>query len=350
MSSSPVTSRTGSPNLNFASIFLRLKPHLAALDQFLREQIGAFEPEIREMADYCIDTSGKRIRPALVFLSGERSDPTAASAGLMEVSPDLVRVAAVVELVHLATLVHDDIMDGADLRRSRPTAARAYGPEAAVLLGDALFAHALHLAAQFPTTAVCLAVSDSTRKVCAGEIIQTLRRGTTNVSREDYFRVIDLKTAELFRISCQLGSQLAGYSAGFVTAAADFGRRLGVGYQIYDDLADFFGQEAKIGKTLGTDLVSGKLTLPLLVLAERLAPSERVELMDEIMGRRPPDLDLRLQQMQTADVFAAVAKTVEEELEAGELALRPYDHLAPVPLLLELAQVLRTQVASLRRN
>jgi octaprenyl-diphosphate synthase len=101
---------------------------------------------------------------------------------------------------------------------------------------------------------------------------------------------------------------------------------------------------------LGTDLVSGKLTLPLLILAERLAPTERVELMDEIMGRRPPDLDLRLQQMQTADVFAAVAQTVEGELEAGELALRPFNHLAPVPLLVELAQVLRTQLASLRRN
>src|SRR5690606_31604305 len=134
---------------DFAAVFARLKPQMSALDVLLRGQLAAFEPEIREMADYCIDTSGKRIRPALVFLSGSNGDDTP--------SPDLVRVAAVVELVHLATLVHDDIMDEADLRRSRRTASRQYGPEAAVLLGDALFAHALHLASQFPTPEICYA-------------------------------------------------------------------------------------------------------------------------------------------------------------------------------------------------
>ena len=188
---------------DFATVFARLKPQMRTLDVYLRGEVAAFEPEIREMADYCIDTSGKRIRPALVFLSGWN--------GSDQPSLELVRVAAVVELVHLATLVHDDIMDEADMRRSRRTAARQYGPEAAVLLGDALFAHALHLASQFPTTEVCHAVSDSTRKVCAGEIVQTLRRGTTNITREDYFRVIDLKTAELFRISCFLGGKLGGF-------------------------------------------------------------------------------------------------------------------------------------------
>jgi octaprenyl-diphosphate synthase len=346
MSTLPAASSTGSPNLNFASVFVRLQPHLAALDRFLRDQIQAFEPEIREMADYCIDTSGKRIRPALVFLSGDRSDAAVAGPSPV-VSTELVRVAAVVELVHLATLVHDDIMDEAELRRSRKTAARAYGPEAAVLLGDALFAHALHLAAQFPTTDVCLAVSDSTRKVCAGEIIQTLRRRTNDVSRADYYRVIDLKTAELFRISCQLGSKLAGYPEAFVQAAAEFGRRLGVAYQIYDDLADFFGQEAKIGKTLGTDLFSGKLTLPLLLLSERLDDVERDGLMEEVQGRRAPDLPLRLQQMRQADVFEAVVSLIEEELRWGESALAEYRKLPPVRLLQELADVLRTQLRNL---
>ena len=347
MSSSRAALPAGSPNLNFAAVFVRLKPHMAALDAFLRQQIEAFEPEIREMADYCIDTSGKRIRPALVFLSGTREGDAVAAEP--QVAPELVRVAAVVELVHLATLVHDDIMDGADLRRNRETAARAYGPEAAVLLGDAVFAHALHLAAQFPTTAVCLAVSESTRKVCTGEIIQTLRRRTVDVSRADYFRVIDLKTAELFRISCQLGSHLAGYPTDFVNAAAEFGRRLGVAYQIYDDLADFFGEEGKIGKTLGTDLLSGKLTLPLLELADRLPTDEREVLMQEIGGQRTPDLAGRIAQMESLGIFAAVAATLEEELAAGEAGLARFAQLAPTRQLLELTQVLRQQVELLRR-
>src|SRR3954469_5627532 len=144
----------------FAGVFAHLAPHMAELDRFLRSQLTSFEPEIRAMADYCIDTSGKRIRPALVFLSGWR--------GPNVVMPDLVRVAAVVELVHLATLVHDDIMDEAEVRRSRPTAAREYGPAPAVLVGDALFAHGLHLATQFPTPEICAAVTESTRRVCAG--------------------------------------------------------------------------------------------------------------------------------------------------------------------------------------
>jgi octaprenyl-diphosphate synthase len=313
---------------------------MANLDVYLRGQVAAFEPEIREMADYCIDTSGKRIRPALVFLSGWN--------GSDRPSPELVRVAAVVELVHLATLIHDDIMDEADMRRSRPTAARQYGPEAAVLLGDALFAHALHLASQFPTTEVCHAVSDSTRKVCAGEIVQTLRRGTTNITREDYFRVIDLKTAELFRVSCFLGGKLGGFPVGFVEAASHFGRHLGIAYQIYDDLADFFGQEKNIGKTLGTDLQSGKVTLPLLVLLDHLAADERTILIDEILRLREADLPARLRQMGELGVFARVATEVEAELIKAESALVPHAALAPVPLLLQLCDTLRNQVRSLQ--
>lgn len=327
---------------DFSRVFAVLKPHMAALDVFLRRQLEAFEPEIRDMADYCIDTSGKRIRPALVFLSGWEGEGA--------IREDLVKVAAVVELVHLATLVHDDIMDEADLRRSRRTASRAYGPEAAVLLGDALFAHALYLAAQFPTTAVCSAVADSTRKVCAGEIIQTLRRRTTEVSREDYVRVIDLKTAELFRVSCQLGAELAGYPGEFAAAAARFGRHLGIGYQIYDDLADFFGEEKRIGKTLGTDLASGKLTLPLLVLAERLPTADRALLEAEIKGDRRPDAAARIRQMQELGVFAAVAGEVFAEVRLAGEALAPHASLAPTAGLLRLCEVLKSQVEGLREQ
>jgi len=327
---------------DFATVFARLKPHMGALDVFLREQISAFEPEIRTMADYCIDTSGKRIRPALVFLSGWQADGS--------VLPDLVRVAAVVELVHLATLVHDDIMDEAEIRRGRRTASREYGPEAAVLLGDALFSHALHLAAQFPTTSVCQAVADSTRKVCAGEIIQTLRRGTAAVSLADYRRIIDLKTAELFRVSCALGSELAQLPEGFVKAAACFGRQLGIAYQIYDDLADFFGREDKIGKTLGTDLMSGKLTLPLLTLIDRLPASLAEQLLAEIKGERSPQIAVWLGEMEDRGVFEAVVEAIAAELQIGMDALEPWGAYTPTGLLLQLGDVLRAQVEGLRRS
>lgn len=323
---------------DFASVFGVLKPHMAALDEHLRAQLVEFEPEIREMADYCIDTSGKRIRPALVFTSGWRDGV---------VQSDLVRIAAVIELVHLASLVHDDIMDEAKVRRSRPTAAAKYGPTPAVLLGDALFSHALNLATRFPTTEVCQEVSQSMRRVCAGEIVQTLRRGSTNVTHADYQRIIDLKTAELFRVSCLLGARYGGYSDGFVAAASTFGRHLGIAYQIYDDLADFFGDEKKIGKTLGTDLASGKITLPLEVLLSRLPQADRAELTSEILGQRPPQPALRIEQMKRLGVFEVVAQAVSDELARGEAALAPFGAESPTLALQRLGGVLKQQVGVL---
>jgi octaprenyl-diphosphate synthase len=336
---SSAVSSAGEPHA-FAGVFAMLAPHMAALDQFLQGQLAAFEPEIRAMVNYCIDTSGKRIRPALVFLSGW-GEPD-------EVAPDLVRAAAVVELVHLATLVHDDIMDSADVRRSRRTAMREFGPTAAVLLGDALFAHALHLATHFPTTEVCAAVSESTRRVCAGEIVQTLRRGSTDLTPADYQRIIDLKTAELFRVSCYLGARLAGSESGFVEASDRFGRHLGIAYQIYDDLADFFGREEKIGKTLGTDLASGKLTLPLFALMERLSPFERAALSDEIGGARPAQPALRLKQMLDLGVFDTVQAAVEVEVAAARASLANWPGRPATRHLLALGDVLMAQVSALR--
>jgi octaprenyl-diphosphate synthase len=322
------------------NLFVRLQPHLRALDRLLRSQVDGFEPEIRDLVEYCLDISGKRIRPSLVFFSGWK--------GPGKVSPALVRAAAIVEMVHLATLVHDDIMDGAELRRNRPTAARRFGSDAAVLLGDALLAHAVDLAAAYPSTEVCRVVARATRLVCTGEITQTLRRGDTSITRAVYRRIIEFKTAELFRLSCFLGSRLAGYDDGYVEAAAEFGRRLGIAYQIYDDLADFFGEEKRIGKTLGTDLAGGKITLPLLLLLKKLPVRERAELLHEIRDQRTPHYERRRAQMNGHGVFAAVAADIRAELKAAQEALASWADLEPAVLLGELVEMLRRQVEDLR--
>ena len=332
-------STADSPRQGFSDLFGRLQPQMNELDRFLRTQLGSFEPEIRDQVEYCLDVSGKRIRPALVFFSGW--------GGAGRIDPALVRAAAIVEMVHLATLVHDDIMDGAEMRRSRPTVARRYGADAAVLLGDALLAHAVHVASLFPSTEICRVVSDSTRKVCAGEIAQTLRRGDPTVTLADYRRVIELKTAELFRLSCLLGSRLGGFEDGFVNAAATFGQRLGSAYQIYDDLADFFGEEQQIGKTLGTDLTGGKVTLPTLVLLKKLPPREKEELLDEIREQRAPPLERRRAVMNACGVFAEVAAQVQLELEEAAAVLAPWSHLPPTLQLAPLLDLLRDQVSRL---
>lgn len=320
-------------------VFRRIGAQMTALDRFMQDQVLNFEPEIRSMAAYCLETSGKRLRPTLVFISGWKGESV--------VLEPLVRAAGIVEMVHLATLVHDDIMDDADVRRNRATASREFGPDAAVLLGDALFSQALHIAAQFPTTEVCLLVSESTRKVCSGEIMQTLHRRDLSVTREDYWRVIDLKTAELFRVSCLLGAKLAGFDAGFVQAANDYGRHLGIAYQIYDDLVDFLGDESNIGKTLGTDLASGKLTLPLMLLLERLSPDERAELIAALQGKKPLPLTASVERMRALGIADGVAAAVHEELSLARAVLAPYATLEPVPLMLQLVDLLKSQLRSL---
>ena len=326
-------------SVKLPDVFRRVAPQMGALDGFMQEQVANFEPEIRGMAAYCLESSGKRLRPTLVFISGWRGEGVVDEA--------LVRAAGVVEMVHLATLVHDDIMDRAELRRNRGTAAREFGPDAAVLLGDALFSQALHVASQFPTTEVCRLVSESTRKVCSGEIMQTLHRRDLTVSRADYWRVIDLKTAELFRVSCLLGAKLASYGPGFEQAANDFGRHLGIAYQIYDDLVDFLGEEKNIGTTLGTDLASGKLTLPLMLLLERLSAPERAELVAALQGHKPLPLSASVERMKALGIADGVASAVDEELARARAVLEPYATLAPVPLMLQLVELLKSQLGAL---
>lgn len=330
------------PSGDFQDLFERVRPQMAALDQFMRHQVECFEPEIRDMAAYCLDSTGKRLRPTMVFISGWQND------GL--VSDDLVRAAGVVEMVHLATLVHDDIMDRAELRRNRRTAAREFGPDAAVLLGDALFSQALHIASQFPTPEVCRMVSESTRKVCSGEIMQTLRRRDITISLAEYRRMIDLKTAELFRVSCYLGARLSGHRDDFVRAADRFGQHLGIAYQIYDDLADFVGEERRIGKTLGTDLATGKLTLPLMLLLEQVSPAERVVITGALRGGQPLGLAASRQRMAELGIAGKVVVAIDEELQTAASNLAPFESLAPVPFMLQLCGMLKVQVVSLQTS
>src|SRR5206468_395058 len=226
----------------------------------------SFDPQIAGYAEYALTNQGKQLRPALLALS-------AGATG--KVNDSHVLAAVVVEMVHLATLVHDDVMDEAKLRRGRPTMAAQWGNEISVLLGDCLFAHALKLAASFPTTEICRAVSAATNTVCSGEILQTQRRKSFELSRAEYFQLIQMKTGELFALSCDLGAYLSGAGALQRSALRQYGLAIGTAYQVYDDCLDLFGSETVVGKSLGTDLAKGKLTLPMLLALEGADATDR---------------------------------------------------------------------------
>lgn len=321
----------------FSEVYDPVKPYLDDLDGFLQSQVEELEPEVQEHVRYVFGHSGKRLRPLLVAYSGWEG-PGARRA------EDLIKLGAVIELVHLATLVHDDILDEADTRHRQETAAKKFGPAAAVLIGDVLFSHALKLAAEFETTEVCRSVAQATARVCAGEIAQTYQRGEVNYSREFYFRVIRLKTAELFEVACRLGAKVAGYPVAFSEAAGLFGRHLGIAYQIFDDLADLYGDEALIGKTLGTDLAKGKFTLPLLLLLEKLPTGERDDLLRRFkQGKETVARDF-IAGLHAYPVFAEVVSAFDDQLDAAMAALAPFKALPPIPALTNIAALVRAQL------
>lgn len=301
--------------------------HFAALKTFLDQQEKSFEPEVRPMLREILAHPGKRLRPLLAFGSG---------AGAKNLEP-LVKGAAIVELVHLATLIHDDVLDGADQRHGADTPNRTHGAHAAVLFGDALFAHALVLASEHNTTEICSIVARASRDVCSGEVCQTFARGNSTLSLGDYHRQIRMKTAVLFEASCRVGALLAGYPQVHIDACAEFGLRLGVAYQIYDDLIDLLQDDQKAGKTLGTDAASGKMTLPMILERNRRGGDPAAELRE---GKNPRSVI-------SSETWRECFRLLDAEIASAEQALSPIEG-SPSPLyLLRLTAYLRAATAKL---
>ena len=304
-----------------------LEAHFAALEKFLAAQELAFEPEVRPMVRDVLAHPGKRLRPLLAFGSGAGGPPPNA----------LVCGAGIIELVHLATLVHDDVLDGADTRHGSDTPNRTHGAHAAVLFGDALFAHALVLAADHPTPELCRIVARASREVCSGEVCQTFSRGHDDLSLDDYYRHIRLKTAELFEGACQAGALLAGRPPEHIAACTLFGRHLGIAYQIYDDLVDLLQDDTKAGKTLGTDAASGKLTLPMLLERDRSGKGFLTALRAGGDARR----------LISADAWRECFRRLDAEIAAAEQALEPVAGSPSPFFLLRLTAFLREAAARL---
>ncbi len=289
-----------------------LRPFLDKVSDGLLRQVGYFEPEVAEFAKYALENQGKQLRPLLVGLSAKSTGGT---------NEQHVKVAIIIEMIHLATLVHDDIMDHADIRRSRPTLASRWGSEIAVMLGDCLFAHALKLASEFPTVDVCRVVSESTRTVCSGEIIQNFRKTRVQGARERYFRVIRMKTAELFALSCDQGAFHNEAPMEVREKLKTFGMSFGTAYQIFDDLLDLFGSENSVGKSLGTDLLTGKLTLPIIHILESNKDLSPDQTLQKLNGSFPEAMQYFLDQASKHETLPHCRQTIQEELFKAENAI-----------------------------
>jgi len=254
-------------------LYAPVADEMTQVEEILNAELQSKYPFVDELVRYGNKLGGKRLRPALVLLTGK---------AVGKLTPAHLTLAAVVEMIHTATLVHDDVLDEADTRRHLATVNSRWNNEASVLLGDYLFTHAFYLASTLETTFGCRVIGRATNVVCEGELRQSASRGNYLLGEAEYLEIIEGKTAELCACCCELGAHYGAEDAKLTQALAGFGRDLGVAFQIADDLLDLLGDEAETGKSLGTDLEKEKLTLPLIRLLELAEPNERETLIELI--------------------------------------------------------------------
>jgi len=243
-----------------------VRTDLDRLEDYLVNEMHPSESFLHEYLDHVAKYRGKRLRPALVFM---------AARACGDVTDDHLRLAAVAELLHTATLVHDDILDDADIRRRNATAHKLFGSELSVLLGDYLFARAYELACDGSSTDVAVYLAKTARAICVGEMMQIRNRGNLELDEQAYLSIIEQKTACLYSACGYIGVHFAGGSKELTASMTEFGMNLGMAFQIADDLLDLTGDEARVGKTLGTDVANQKLTLPLIHMLEQLPEDRR---------------------------------------------------------------------------
>ena len=242
---------------------------MASVDQVIRKRLHSEVLLVNQIGEYIVNSGGKRLRPALVVLSARAFDYQGVH------HHDL---AAVVEFIHTATLLHDDVVDESNLRRGRETANALFGNAASVLVGDFLYSRAFQMMVEVGQMKVMQTLADATNVIAEGEVLQLLNCNDADVDAESYMRVIHYKTAKLFEASVRLGAILAGASEADEQAAARYGMHLGTAFQLIDDVLDYSANEQETGKHLGDDLAEGKPTLP-LIHAMRNGSSEQAALI-----------------------------------------------------------------------
>jgi octaprenyl-diphosphate synthase len=331
------TSRTGKegqvgqPTTALKSIYEPIQGEVDRVEEVLRNELAHENPFVSMLLKHSTKFQGKRVRPALLLhcahiLGGDVTDVH-------------VSLAAVVEMLHSATLVHDDVLDEALLRRQVKTLNNVWGNEASILFGDYLFAKAYTLAAKLHNREANLILAKTVEEMCVGELWQISTKFNFDMDEEQYLKVIYYKTGSLFATACRLGSVGTGGAAAHVEALANYGACFGTAFQIIDDCLDITGDEKEMGKSLGTDLEKGKLTLPVIKLLRDLPPRERRELQDLLSTRdRAEEKRANIHRLiRERDILAYAMRRATEFVEDARSGLRQLRDSVHVESLLNLA-------------
>lgn len=276
---------------------------LNAVDTVIRQKLHSEVALVNQIADYIISAGGKRIRPVLVLLMAN-------AYGYR--GTDHHQLAAVVEFIHTATLLHDDVVDESSLRRGRKTANALFGNAASVLVGDFLYSRAFQMMVTVGDIRIMQILADATNVIAEGEVLQLLNMHDPDVSEERYTQVIRSKTAKLFEAAAQLGTLIAGVSEEQIEAAAEYGRSLGTAFQLIDDVLDYSGQADDIGKNVGDDLREGKATLPLIYLMEHGTAEQRELVRSCIENGDEQHFEAVLQAVTTSGALDYTKRKAEE--------------------------------------
>lgn len=293
-----------------------LRDDLDAVERILSVRLHSRHAFLDELTRRVRVYHGKRVRPTLLLLSAQ------ACGGIQ---PSHHVLAAVLEMIHVATLVHDDLLDDADVRRHVPTVNAEWGKESSLLLGDYLFSQAYHLASTLDEARACRTIGEATNRTCEGELRQVARRGDFDLSEEDYLDIIASKTAELIACACRLGAEYAGAGPDDVEALAHYGRSLGAAFQIADDLLDLLGRSDQTGKPIGADWAKRKMTLPWIRFRDSAEPEQVRQLrslFEAESDRRAEAVEL----LAGSNAIESARNTARRFVEQAEAAL---DRLPP---------------------
>ena len=294
------------------TLYSLIEPDMAAVDAVIRRQLHSDVVLIRQVAEYIIQSGGKRMRPALLLLA-------AGAVGFN--GKEKHELAAVVEFIHTATLLHDDVVDESDLRRGRETANAAFGNAASVLVGDFLYTRAFQMMVAVDDMRVMQILANATNIIAEGEVLQLMNCHDADVDESRYLQVIRYKTAKLFEAASQLGALLGKVDSATEQALAAYGMHLGTAFQLIDDVLDYSGQEVSTGKHLGDDLAEGKPTLPLIYVMQHGTPEEAACVRQAIENGGREDFPAVLAAIQRSGALQHARACAENEANLAREAI-----------------------------
>mgnify|MGYP006283929175 FL=1 len=289
---------------------------MRAVDQVIKQRLSSDVPLVSQVAEYIIQSGGKRLRPVLLLL---------VSGALQHQSPHRHSLAAVVEFIHTATLLHDDVVDESTMRRGRATANELFGNAASVLVGDFLYSRAFQMMVEPGNMRIMQVLADATNVIAEGEVLQLMNMHDASLSEADYLHVIRSKTAKLFEASARLAAILGQCALEVEEACAAFGRHLGTAFQIIDDVLDYEGNAAELGKNLGDDLREGKVTLPVIGALQQLPAEGKARLVAAIEQGDLEHLGELVALIQQSGGIEVARKAAQNEAQLALNAIASFD-------------------------